>query len=162
MLAIACVLAATDCDTPHTYVVFGNDYPTSPTNRLIVYRATWQAVTFQSPIAPGDSSDPQSTIAASENTAYVVLAPGWDPEGGAPPASFVVLQSRQGFAVHLNNTLRIPIDDATFSGNCAVGSFLPQAQADFITQFVFPNDFASLRYDATNCKTIPIGDARAP
>ena len=155
-------LAASGCDTPHTYVVFENDYPASPT-RPVVYRAAWQAITLdEGGIEPGESSDPQSTIAASENLAYVVLAPGWDPAIGTMPTSFVVLQSRQGFAVHLNNTLHIPIDDATFMGNCAAGSFLTQAQADFITQLVFPGDFANVRYDAATCSTSLLGDARAP
>jgi hypothetical protein len=173
LIAIACTLPALGCGTPQTDVVLDNDYPMSPTDALVVYRAAWQAVTFQGPIAPGSSSDPQSTIAASENTAYVVLAPGWDPASAAAPTSFVVLQSRQGFAVHLNNTLHIPVDDATFIGNCAAKSFLSQAQADFITQLVFPSDvldaggqtlvgFASLHYDAATCKATPIGDARAP
>jgi hypothetical protein len=162
MMAIACTLPAIGCDTPHTDVVLDNDYPVSRTDALVVYRASWQAVTFQDPIAPGSSSDLQSTVAASENTAYVVLAPGWDPASAVAPTSFVVLQSRQGFGVHLNNTLHISVDDMTFIGNCAADSFLSQAQADFITQLVFPADFASLHYDAASCKTTPIGDARAP
>jgi hypothetical protein len=162
MMAIACALPAVGCDTPHTDVVLDNDYPRSRTDALVVYRAAWQAVTFQHPILPGSSSDPQSTVAASENTAYVVLAPGWDPASAASPTSFVVLQSRQGFAVHLDDTLHIPVDDTTFVGDCAAGSFLSQAQADFITRLVFPSDFASLHYGAASCKTTPIGDARAP
>jgi hypothetical protein len=162
-IGVTCAFAATACDTPHTDVVFDNDYPASPP-ALVVYRTAWQAVTLDDggSIAPGGSSDPQSTIAASENLAYVVLAPGWDPTRGNAPTSFVVLQSRHGFAVHLNNTLHIPIDDATFVGNCAAGSFLSQTQADFITQLVFPGDFASIRYAAATCTTTPIGDARAP
>ena len=119
-------------------------------------------MTFQNPVVPGSSSDPQSTVAASENTAYVVLAPGWDPASSTPPTSFVVMQSRQGFAVQLNNTLHIPVDDTTFIGNCMADSFLSQDQADFITRFVFPRDFASLHYDAARCKTTPLGDARGP
>jgi hypothetical protein len=162
MMAIACTLPAIGCDTPHTDVVLDNDYPNARTDALVLYRAAWQAVTLQEPLAPGSSSDPQSTVAASDNTAYVVLAPGWDPASATPPTSFVVMQSRQGFAVHLNNTLHIPVDDTTFIGNCAAHSFLSQAQADFITQLVFPGDFALLHYDAASCTTTPIGDARAP
>jgi hypothetical protein len=59
-------------------------------------------------------------------------------------------------------TLHIPVDDRAFIGNCASGSFLSQAQADFITQLIFPSDFASLRYDAASCTTTPIGDGGAP
>ena len=162
LMAIACALPAMGCDTPETDVVLDNDYPMSPTDACVVYRGAWQAQSFDDPIVPGSSSAPQSTVAASENTAYVVLAPGWDPASTAAPTSFVVMQSRQGFGVHLNNTLHIPVDDAAFAGNCAAGSFLSQAQADFITQLVFPSVFASLHYDAATCTTTPIGDARAP
>jgi hypothetical protein len=63
--------------------------------------------------------------------------------------------------VSLGDTLHIPVDDATFTGNCAAGSFLTQAQADFITREVFPGDFASRSYDAATCTTTPIGDAGA-
>ena len=155
--AIADAIGSSACESPHTFVVFDNDYP--PAARMIVYRATWQAIAFQDSIAPDRSSGPQSTIAASENTAYAILAPGWDSDGGSPPRTLIVLQSREGFAVHLNNTLRIPIDDASFAGNCAAGSTLTQAQADFITQLVFPDVFASLHYDAATCTVTPMGDA---
>jgi hypothetical protein len=160
--ALAVALLAAGCgDTPNTSVVLDNDYAPSGTNPLVVYRAYWQAVSFANPITPGSSSFPQGTVAASDNTAYVVLAPSWDPNG-APPTSFVVMESRNGFAAHLDTTLHIPVDDATFVGNCAARSFLSQAQADFITQLVFPNDFASLRYDAASCTTAPTSEAGAP
>ena len=136
-----------------------NQYPASSAAPLVVYRAKWQAVWFDGAIPPGSSSDLQSTVPASANTAYVVLAPGWDPTNSATPTSFVVMQSQVGFEVHLNDTLHIPVDDATFVGNCASRSFLSQADADFITQFVFPDDFAPFRYNAATCATTPIGDA---
>jgi hypothetical protein len=145
------------CDEPHTYVVLDNNYPSS-TTALVVYHAFWQAVSFQIPVPPGSSSDLQSTIPASANTAYVVLAPGWDPTSSRAPTSLIAMQSRNGFEVHLNHILHIPVDDATFVGNCAARSFLSQDQADFITQRVFPSDFTALRYDAANCTTAPLGD----
>jgi hypothetical protein len=105
-------------------------------------------------------------VAASANTAYVVLAPGWDPTSDptstTQPTSFIVLQSRDGFAVNLGDTLHIPVDDTTFAGNCTAGSVLTQAQADFITQLVFPSTFRSFHYDAATCTTTQIGDAGAP
>jgi hypothetical protein len=125
----------------------------------MVYRAQWQAQWFDAAIRPGSSSDPQDTVPASSNTAYVVLAPGWDPASSVAPTSFVVMQSRGGYGVHLNETLHIPVDDSTFLGNCASGSTLSQDQADFITQLVFPDDFASLAYDAATCTTTPVDDA---
>jgi hypothetical protein len=166
--ALLPAFSATGCGAPNTTVVLDNRYPPSTTKPLVVYRAYWQAVSFQDAIAPGSSSDPQPTVPASDNTAYVVLAPGWDPTSSTPPTSFVFLQSRSGFEVHLDNTLHIPVDDATFIGNCAAGSFLSQAQADFITEriftpTIFPNAAASsFRYEAATCTTTPIGDAGTP
>lgn len=165
-LSLACV--AVGCDhKPETTVVLENGYPASSARPLVVYRVHWQAVTFESPVPPGASSDPHGTVPASANTAYAVLAPGWDPTSSTPPTSFIVLQSRDGFEVHLDDTLHIPLDDTTFIGNCAAGSVLSQAQADFITRLVFPSDFASFSYDAATCTTRPItttadtGDAGA-
>jgi len=144
-------------DAPHTYVALDNAYPAS--SKLVVYEGFWLAVPFPHPIPPGGSSGPQSTVAASDNTAYVILAPGWDPTTSAGPTSLVVMQSRSGLAVHMNDTLHIPVDDAHFAGNCAAGSHLTQQQADFVTQLVFPSTFASFRYDAATCTTTPTGDS---
>jgi hypothetical protein len=159
---------AVGCEAPTTTVIVDNDYPPSATKPLVVYRAYWQAAAFDAAIAPGSSSDPQRTVPASNNTAYVVLAPGWNLTSSTPPTSFVFLQSRSGFAVHLDDTLRIPVDDTTFIGNCAAGSFLSQDQADFITQRIFTQtifpdaEASSFRYEAATCTTTPIGDAGAP
>jgi hypothetical protein len=160
--------AAGCAQRPQTLVILDNDYPPSQTAPLVVYRAYWQAVSFQSPVAPGAESDPQSTVPASDNTAYVILAPGWDPDAGpARPTSFVFMQSRSSFDVHQGDTLHIPVDDGTFIGNCASGSFLSQTQADFIIQrifvpAIFPDASAPFAYDAATCTTTPIGDAGAP
>jgi hypothetical protein len=144
----SCLLAIclVGCDAPNTKVVLDNDYPPATAN--VIYQAFWQAVSFAKPILPGASSDPENTVAASDNSAYVVLAPGFF---GGQPTSLVVLQSSGGFAVHLDETLHIPVDDQHFAGNCAAGSFLTQGQADFITQRVFAGLFAGLGYDAATC-----------
>jgi hypothetical protein len=152
-ICTALALVMLGCDAPNTNVVLDNNYPPSATNALVVYRAFWQAVPFKMPVVPGASSDPQKTVAASANTAYVVLAPGLDPQSATAPTSFIFLQSRSGFEVHLNQTLHIPVDDASFVGNCAAGSALSQDQADFITQRVFANDLPGLSYDAATCTT---------
>jgi len=158
-IVIACLTVAAlgvGCDTPQTFVVLDNRYAPSPTNALVVYRAQWHAVSFTAPVSPGASSDPQHTVPASAIAAYVLLAPGWDPSSPTAPTSFVVMQSRDGFEEHLDETLHIPVDDTTFVGNCAAGSFLSQEQADVITQRVFASEFATLRYDAASCTTTPI------
>jgi hypothetical protein len=159
LFVVASTAFAMACDTPHTLVVMENGYDASAVPPLVIYDAFWQAVRFETPIAPGSSSDPLTTVAASENTAYVVLAPGWDPQSTTPPTSLIVMESRAGFGVSFDSTLDIQVDDTTFMGNCASGSSLTQGEANFITQFVFPNDFASLSYDATSCTTTPISDA---
>jgi len=150
--------SSSGCDTPHTYVVLENNYPRS-TVPLVVYHAFWQAISFQTPVAPGSSSDVQDTIPASANTAYAILAPGWDVTSSIAPTSLIAIQSRNGFEVHLNGTLHIAVDDRTFDGNCASGSFLSPKQADFITQRVFASDFAGLSYDAATCTTTPVDEA---
>ena len=142
-------------------MVLDNNYPPSETP-LVVYHAFWQAVSFQMSVSPGFSSDPQTTIPASANTAYVLLAPGWDPASSDAPTSFIVMQSRNGFGVHLNDTLHIPVDDAAFAGNCAATSNLSQDQADFITQRVFASDFTGLTYEPATCTTSPLDDTGAP
>jgi hypothetical protein len=165
--ALSLAAFAVGCDQePDTTVVLDNHYPSSGTTPLVIYRAYWQAAAFQDPVAPGGSSDAQSTVPAS-NTAYVLLAPGWDPDGSAPPTSFVVMQSRDELAVPLNGRLHIPVDDTTFIGNCDAGSSLSQTQADFIrtrifTENIFPDASLSFSYDALTCTTTPIADAGAP
>jgi hypothetical protein len=142
-----------------TFVVLENDYPAS--SGRVIYRAFWQAVPFQAPLPPGSSSDPQITVPASANTAYVVIAPGWDPSSATQPTSFIVLESRQGYGVDVSNTVHIPVSDAAFAGDCAAGSALPQAEADFLTQIVFPDVFGAYEYDAATCSTIARGEAGA-
>ena len=160
---LAALALAGGCNgAPQTWVSLDNAYPASNASPAVVYRGWWQAVAFGGPIVPGGSSGLQPTVPASDNTAYAVLAPGWDPDTGTTPASFVVLQSRSGYAVHLGDILRIAVDDASFEGDCAAGSHLTQHQADVITQLVFPNVFAGLRYDAATCTTTSIVDGAVP
>jgi hypothetical protein len=164
LFALSSAWLAVGCDyvdTPYTNVVLDNDYSPTATTPLVVYQAFWEATSFSSPVPPGSSSAQEGTVPCSDNTAWVVLAPGWDPASPTPPTSFVVLQSRSGFGVALGDTLHIPVDDQTFAGNCAGGSVLSQSQADFITQLVFPSLFAGLSYDAATCTTTPMVDAGA-
>lgn len=155
-LAVGCNAA------PQTSVSLDNAFPDSKASPAVVYQGWWQAVSFDEPIVPGASSGPLATVPASGNTAYVVLAPGWDPTRQTAPTSFVVLQSRAGYSVGLGDTLHISVDDGSFEGDCAAGSRLTQHEADVITQLVFPSVFSGLRYDAATCTTTPIADAALP
>jgi hypothetical protein len=157
--ALAPIAAMLGCDArPVTTVTIHNQYPASAKNPLVVYRARWQAVAFADPIVPGSSSVAEGAVPASSDTAYVVLAPGWDPASDSPPASLVVVQSREGFELHLDSALHIPIDDTSFIGNCAAGTFLSEAQAAFVTQLLFPDVFASRRYDPASCTVTAAAD----
>jgi hypothetical protein len=151
------LLLASACEPPTSTVILDNGFaPSGP----VIYQAYWEAVTFSTPVAPGTSSQPETTVSASATTAYVVLAPGWNPASGAQPTSFVLLQSSGGFALHLGDTLHIPVSDETFDGDCSVGSELTQTQADFMTTIVFPGLFAGGHYDAATCTmTLPPQDA---
>lgn len=150
---------------PETSVVVDNRY--SSGSGLVIYDAHWQNVSLSGqPVAPGASSAPESTVPASaDNTAYVLLAPGWDPTSANPPTAFILLQSRRGFSVELGDTLHLPVDDTTFTGNCAAGDALTAAQADFLMNVVFPGDTAGYDYDAATCTTTVAssnGDGHAP
>jgi hypothetical protein len=160
-ITVACGGAAGCDQSPHTAVVLANGYPTAATAPLVVYRAVWENVAFPTPVEPGSSTSPQPSETTSGVTAYVVLAPGWDPELSATPASLVVLQSRVPISETFDDLLTITVDDTTFAGNCVAGSPLPQAQADFITQVVFPCDFAAYHYDAATCTLTPNHDPDA-
>ena len=149
---VACfALVGFACEVPTTVVAVENQYPTASND--VVYRAFWQAVRFDMPLAPGNTSDELPTVPASANTAYALLAPGFDPASTTRPTSIVVLESKSGFSIPLDTTLHIPIDDTTFAGNCAAGSFLSQDQADFVTERVFQADMTGLIYDAATCTT---------
>jgi hypothetical protein len=162
VLALVLAASGAGCDPgPHTAVILSNGYPPPATAPLVVYRAYWQNVSFPTPVDPGFSSAPQSAESTSGDTAYVVLAPGWDPELSARPKSLVVMQSRTTISVSDNDLLTLTVNDTTFAGNCVAGSLLPQAQADFITRVVFPCDFASFHYDAATCTLTPVADGGA-
>jgi hypothetical protein len=162
LAAAGAATVAGGCVPYSTNVVIENRYTSATPAPLVIYRAAWHAIAFKEPIAPGTSSAAEVTLPASSNTAYVLVAPGWDPASATKPTKLVVLQSRDGFEVHLDTTLHIPVDDTTFAGNCAAGSRLSQADADVLTRLVFPGDFAGVTYDAATCTMIPRAGAGAP
>ncbi len=160
--ALVLALAPASCDQgPHTSVVLANGYAPSATAPLVVYRAYWQNIAFPTPVDPGSSAAAQPAEPTSGDTAYVLLAPGWDPKLAAAPGSLVVMQSRVPISATFNQQLTIAVDNTTFAGNCLAGSPLSQAQADFITQVVFPCDFAAYHYDAATCTLTPNPDPHA-
>lgn len=174
LLSIACAgcaalsLIVTACDTPDpTKAVVDNAYPEladggDPSTQVVVYKAWFVTTLFTDPVLPAQSSDELRSVPATD-TAYALLAPGWDPEGTAPPTTLIAVQSKGKVSVSRGDVLHLSISDATFTGSCAAKQPLAQADADFITQRIFPGDFADKTYDAATCTATPIpgGDAAA-
>ena len=155
-LVATTLLATTGCETETaTTAVVADSYPAvadggDPSTQVTVYKVWWVTTSFLDPVAPGAESDAQRTVPAADY-AYALLAPGWDPTSSTPPTLLIPLRSADKLSVNRGDTLRIDVSDATFVGNCAGGKPLSQDDADFITQSIFPGDFAAVRYDARSC-----------
>lgn len=155
-LVATALLATTGCETETaTNAVVADSYPAvldggDPSTQMTVYKVWWVTTSFLDPVAPGAESDAQRTVPAVDY-AYALLAPGWDPTSSTPPTVLIPLRSADKLGVDRGDTLRIDVSDATFLGNCAGSKALSQADADFITQSIFPGAFAAVTYDAKTC-----------
>jgi hypothetical protein len=145
LLTLLLFVAGCETENPSTAVVENG-------SGAVIYRAWWSETLFRDPIAPGAASEQFRTTPATD-TAYVLLAPGWDPASGAPPTSFIVLRSKQPLDVDRGHLLHIAVSDATFDGNCGAGSPLSQAEADRITSTIFAGETSAFTYDAAMCTT---------
>lgn len=146
-------------------VAIENAYPAPSTGSApanVVYHAWWSATYFAHPVAPGATSEEERAVPATD-TAYVVLAPGWDPSSGMLPTSLVALKSKTPLSIGRGDLLTIRVSDELFTGNCAAQQPLAQDDADFVTQRIFPGDFEGYTYDAKTCTLTAAGaDASAP
>jgi len=124
----------------------------------VIYRAWWSQTLFPDPIQPGAASEVFRTTPATD-TAYVLLAPGWDPASGQPPTTFVVLRSKQPLEVNRGDQLHISVSDTTFDGNCGASSPLSQSDADFAVKNIFAGELEGFDYDAASCTTRRRSDA---
>ena len=161
VIASSASLAGCETEDP-TWVVVENAYPDVPTGgapstRIVVYRVWWEVVLFEAPVLPGASSAEQRGVPQSD-TAYALLAPGWDPESGTPPTTLVALKSKAPLHVARGDTLRIRVSDATFVGSCAANQPLTAEDAALIAERIFPVELASVRYDAATCTSSPLHD----
>lgn len=138
------------CETEEpTHAVVENTYTDG-----VVYRAWWVVTLFEEPVAASATSAELRSVPET-GFAYALLAPGWDPASGAPPASLIAVKSKVPLTVGRGGTLRIQVSDALFEGQCSAKQPLAQADADLITQRIFPAELANLHYDAATCKTTP-------
>ncbi|MDB4974994.1 MAG: hypothetical protein JWN48_3335 [Myxococcaceae bacterium] len=136
--------------------VVDNAYPvtTETAQQTTVYRVFWAVAEFAEPLAPGQSSEEERVIPASDY-AYLLLAPGWDPSSAEPPKRLLPARTKSKVSVARGHRLHIVISEATVDGSCATGSPLSQDDADFITQRIFPGEFSSVLYDASTCSAQP-------
>ena len=155
------LLTLVDCETetPTTAVVV-DGYPAAPdggnpTTEISVFKAWYVTTLFVDGVAPGATSGEQRIVPANDY-AYAILAPGWDPSSMSPPTTRIPVRSFGRITASRGEALRITVSDAAFEGNCLGGKPLSQEDADFITQRIFPGDFASVAYDAKTCTSTPI------
>ncbi|HEX4341581.1 MAG TPA: hypothetical protein VH062_36980 [Polyangiaceae bacterium] len=157
-------LAGCSTETP-TRAVVANDLREAgdgaPSAQLVVYRVWYSTTYFGDPVLPGAESDEQRIVPGSD-TAYAVLASGWEPSSPATARSFVALRSKHALSVARGDVLSIAVSDSTFTGRCDDSSPLTQTQADFITTRIFPGEFAGVHYDAATCTTTSLVDAGQP
>jgi hypothetical protein len=158
---LACLVAssslACDTDTPTTALIENDWAPSEATPPFTVYRVWYQSTLFFEPLAFGESSAAQRIVNGSAY-AYALVALDFDPLGGGEPRRFLALRSHQELSVKRGDLLQIELSDETFDGNCFAGKALSQTDANFITERIFPGNFAGQRYDAESCETHAIAE----
>jgi hypothetical protein len=151
----------TGCETGNpTHAIVANAYPAvaqdgGVSDGFTVYRLWWTTTLFHVPIVPGMTSA-QQRVVNDRDYAYALIARDWDVTSHTRPEYLLAMRSNSQLSVDRGQTLHIRVDDQTFLGNCAVDQPLSQDDADFITQRIFPGDFAGLTYDAASCETSPL------
>lgn len=165
LLSLVSLLAsaafACETETATTAVVDNAYAPDSGAATVVVYKVWWQTTLFAQSVAPGTSSETER-VAPATDTAFAVLAPGWDPASGAAPGRLVAVQSRSALSVERGGLLHVRVSPDTFVGDCAAGADrLTQEQADFITQRIFPAEFAGVAYAASDCRVTRAVDGGA-
>jgi hypothetical protein len=145
------------CETSDpTLAVIDNEYAAADAaGAVTVYTAWWSVAAFFEPIPAGGESAPVRVVKGTD-FAYALLARAWEPQTGAP-AALVPVRSRGELTVERGATLHIRISPSTIDGDCATGAPLPQEDADFITQRIFPGEFSDVDYDAATCSSAPAG-----
>ncbi len=162
--ALALGLSGCDGETPTTVSV-RNGYPAvadggDPASQTVVYRVWYASTAFVDPIAGGDTSAEQRTVPGADYV-YAVLAVGWDPASAVAPTNLIAVKSKERFSVKRGTLGLVAVSPAAFDGDCAAGSALAQADADFITDRIHPGPFTGFTYDAKTCKLTAVADGGA-
>jgi hypothetical protein len=130
------------CDDPSMIVV--DDAYTDDT---IVDAVWWSETLVPDSIAPGGES-PAYRTTPGEDFAYLVLERGGE---------VFVARTSIALGVDRGAVLHVVVSPERIIGDCATSARLTQAEADFITQRIFPDRFARTIYDAATCKSFSGG-----
>jgi hypothetical protein len=149
------LLAGCEASEP-TRAVLRNDYPPSTdpgsVDSSTVYRGWWSVAQFPAPVVAGQVSDPVRVVEGSDY-GYALLAPAWDESSGSPPNTLIALRSAAKLSVGRGDWLTFVVSAQTTVGDCRAGDPLSPEDAAFITQRIFPVQFAGSSYDAATCTT---------
>jgi hypothetical protein len=145
------------CNTSEpTTAVLSNEYPSAgdagSADSMPVYKGWWSVAQFPEPVPAGQVSDPVRIVQGSDY-GYALLAPGWEPSSSTPPTTLIALRSARKMSVGRGELLTFVVSEQAAIGDCAAGNPLTQEDADYITQRIFPGEFAGLSYDASSCTT---------
>ena len=126
------------CDDP-ALVVVDDAYPVGTS----VDMTWWHEMLVVDEVASGAESFAYRVVAGSDY-AYALLR-----RDGVP----IVVRSKDRLSVEMGETLHVRLAPDAVVGDCATGAPLSQAEADLVTQSIFPEPFAGAIYDAATCKT---------
>ncbi|HEX2674498.1 MAG TPA: hypothetical protein VHM25_26665 [Polyangiaceae bacterium] len=163
-VSIACLPFSTGCNPSEpTTAVLSNEYPAqksdaSSADSMPVYKGWWSVAQFPEAVPAGLVSDPVRIVEGSDY-GYALLAPGWDMTTGVPPTTLIPLRSAQKLSVGRGELLTFAVSEGATVGDCQASRPLSQDDADFITQRIFPGEFAGLTYDAASCTSSPVSIA---
>jgi hypothetical protein len=160
IVSFAWVLSASlilGCNTSEpTSAVLSNEYPPASDagseDSTPVYKGWWAVSQFPDPVAAGQVSEPVRIVLGSDY-GYALLAPGWDVASSTPPTTLIPVRSAQKLSIGRGELLTFVVSADASVGDCRAGTPLTQADADFITQRIFPGEFADRIYDAESCTT---------
>jgi hypothetical protein len=163
LASIACLPFSTGCDTSEpTTAVLSNEYPpvseAGAADSMPVYKGWWSVAQFPEAVPAGQVSDAVRIVEGSDY-GYALLAPGHAVATGAPPTALVALRSSQKLSVGRGELLTFVVSPRATVGDCKTSQPLSQDDADFITQRIFPVEFAGLRYDAATCTSSAVSTA---
>lgn len=151
-LAVFGAVANACATSDPTDAVLDNDYAADTDGSgVTVYSGWWSVATFLDPVPPGQESRPVRVVQGTDY-GYALLARAWTPGSGSP-VDLVPVRSRGELFVERGDTLHFRVSPTSVDGDCATGVPLSQADADFITQRIFPGAFAGVTYDAATCSS---------